>query len=264
MIEKTEGIVLRSHPFSRTSRMVTWLTPAFGLVTTSIKGACRPKSLFLGQTDVGYRCELLFYRKDHGGSHIAREVTPLDFRQGLRSSWRAFAAADYACWLISQTCQPMLPSPDAYALINSTLGALGEPGCDPAAELVSFEFRLLDILGLSPSFEPCADCTIPPERRAGCRFLLSSGHLGCIRSLSVHHESPDSVSLSPQLVGALAEAQANALNWRHDFKAPDDELALGVRRFLGLFIASHLDLPMHQRTAAFAWLDHRKADSREQ
>ena len=317
MIEKTEGIVLRSRPFSHTSRMVTWLTPDFGLVTTSIKGACRPKSFFLGQTDVGYRCELLFYRRDHGGTHVAREVFPLDTRQGLRGAWRAFAAADYACWLVAQTAQPMLPSPDAYALLDATLSEL-EAAERPAGEvLVDFEFMMLDLLGVAPSFKPCPDCTIPEGKRSACRFMLSAGRLGCMKSLSVHHERPDSVGLSTALVEALRTAQEEARrrfgdgaaetnlrsqisNLRYFFPStsPNSELStpslstfhsplstfhsplstfhsplstpssppsspsnplptlsLGIRRFLGLFIAQHLDITPRQRAAAYSWLD---------
>ena len=67
MILATPAIALRVSPFSRTSRMVTWLTPAYGRLVTSIKGACRPKSAFLGQFDLASRCELLFYRRERDG-----------------------------------------------------------------------------------------------------------------------------------------------------------------------------------------------------
>ena len=38
-IIKTEGIVLAIRPWSRTSHIVTWLTPDHGCVTTLVKGA---------------------------------------------------------------------------------------------------------------------------------------------------------------------------------------------------------------------------------
>ena len=212
MIEKTEGIVLRSRPFSRTSRMVTWLTPDFGRVTTVIKGACRPKSFFLGQTDLGYRCELLFYRREHAGAHIAREVFPLDCRESLRGNWRASVAASYVCWLLSQVTEPMLASAELYRLLDRVLNTIsGAPrGASLETILVDFEFLLLDLLGVSPNFSYCQDCTFGPEKRKSCRFLLSDGRLGCIHALSIHHESPDSVALTTSLVDALRAAQAAA------------------------------------------------------
>ena len=317
MIEKTEGIVLRSRPFSRTSRMVTWLTPDFGRVTTVIKGACRPKSFFLGQTDLGYRCELLFYRKERAGAHIAREVYPLDCREALRGNWRASVAASYVCWLLSQVTEPMLASAELYELLDRVLDALANPpGEGPASSgprprqsaalpsspgegpalsgperlLVDFEFRLLDLLGVSPNFAYCNDCTFGPERRKTCRFLLADGRLGCIHALSVHHETPDSVALTTSLVDALAAAQAAArtgplarpgspesqgpnakrispisyplspISYLANRPSDSPRLAIGIRRFLGLFICHHLDVPMQPRAAAYAWLDWDRYD----
>lgn len=302
MIEKTEGIVLRSRPFSRTSRMVTWLTPDFGRVTTVIKGACRPKSFFLGQTDLGYRCELLFYRKEHAGAHIAREVFPLDCREALRGNWRASVAADYVCWLLSQVTEPMLASAELYGLLDRTLTALssawegsassgprecpassgpreGPASSGPERILVDFEFLLLDLLGVSPNFSYCRDCTLGTERRKSCRFLLSDGRIGCIHALSIHREPADTVALTTSLVDALRAAQAAARERPFNRLAVEPlnrsalqpsnpgeaagttapplspRLAIGIRRFLGLFICHHLDVPMQPRAAAYAWLD---------
>ena len=307
MIEKTEGIVLRSRPFSRTSRMVTWLTPDFGRVTTVIKGACRPKSFFLGQTDLGYRCELLFYRREHAGAHIAREVSPLDCREALRGNWRASVAASYVCWLLSQVTEPMLASAELYGLLDRVLDIISAAPREARLEsiLVDFEFLLLDLLGVSPNFGFCQDCTFGPEKRKTCRFLLADGRLGCIHALSIHHESADSVALTTSLVDALSSAQAAARtnltiqrcndatnkrtneqttkrindltvkpSNRQTVKLPDADgeaagsaaqppnprLAIGIRRFLGLFICQHLDVPMHPRASAYAWLDWDRYD----
>ncbi len=294
MIEKTEGIVLRSRPFSRTSRMVTWLTPDFGRVTTVIKGACRPKSFFLGQTDLGYRCELLFYRREHAGAHIAREVSPLDCREALRGNWRASVAASYVCWLLSQVTEPMLASAELYGLLDRVLNTISVAPRETRLEniLVDFEFLLLDLLGVSPNFSFCQDCTFGPEKRKTCRFLLADGRLGCIHALSIHHESADSVALTTSLVDALSAAQAAArlgplarpgslesleglesresqgpnaerispISYLANRPSDSPRLAIGIRRFLGLFICHHLDVPMHPRASAYAWLDWDRYD----
>ena len=113
MIVKTEAIVLSSRPFSRTSRMVAWLSRDYGRIVTPVKGACRPKSLFLGQIDIGYRSELLFYERESGGVHNIRETSPVDFRSGLRGNWRASVAAGYICSLTAQSVARLLTSSKA-------------------------------------------------------------------------------------------------------------------------------------------------------
>jgi hypothetical protein len=93
-----------------------------------------------------------------------------------------------------------------------------------------------------------------------------------MKSLSVHHERPDSVALSSSLVEALKEAQAAARARAADLNSqiPNSEsssfsilnspplssrLSIGIRRFLGLFIGQHLDVTPRQRIAAYSWLD---------
>jgi len=75
MILKSPAIVLRFNPFANTSRVVVWLTRDHGKLATLVKGAQRPKSPFLGQFDLFYTCELLFYaRADRQRAHIARNA----------------------------------------------------------------------------------------------------------------------------------------------------------------------------------------------
>ena len=77
MIQKTTGIVLRVIPFSRTSHVIQWLTSSHGRMATIAKGAQRPKSLLLGQYDLFYTCEILFYPRERTGLHVLRECAPL-------------------------------------------------------------------------------------------------------------------------------------------------------------------------------------------
>ena len=63
--------------------MVSWLTPDTGVVSTVVKGAVRPKSAFLGQYDLFYECELVYYVRERGDAHAIREVSPLKMREGL-------------------------------------------------------------------------------------------------------------------------------------------------------------------------------------
>lgn len=259
MIAKTEAIALRSIPFSRTSRVITWLTRDYGRIVTVIKGACRPKSFFLGQIDLAYRCEILFYRRESNGIHNIREVWPVDCRdEFLRTDWRAAVAADYLCWLTAQTTEPMLDSRALFARLDGALDGLSH-GKSATETISRYELQLLDALGLAPNFTPCADCILPAERRRFCRFLIGSGHLSCAHSLA-RQSAESSVALSYPLVEALADFQHAARNDAEEelIARYPSELVTGIRRFLGLFLCHHLDIAMVARRAAFAWLDSRR------
>ena len=252
IVVKTEAIALLLYPFSQHSRVVVWLSPDRGRVTTVIKGACRPKSFFLGQIDTGYRSELLYYAKEAGGSHYIRETSPLDIRPRLRENWRAAVAADYLCWLTAQSSEPMLDSAQLFEALDAALAAL-DGGGDPSRTVFAYEFRLLEALGLTPSFALCADCAVASLPRRPCRFLLPSGRPGCSFSAQ-NRPGESSVALSPDLLVALDATRRAALAGEAPPRLPPN-LALGVRRFLGLFRCHHLDLSPHPRRIAFEWLD---------
>lgn len=250
MILKAEAIVLAVRPFSRTSLMVTWLTRGFGRVVTPVKGANRPKSLFLGRIDVAYKSELLFYSRDIRGMHNIRETTPLDCREGLHDNWRAAVAAGYICSLTAQSVETLL---DAGGLFDDLDGALARlaGGCEPVDAIIGYEFALLSRLGLKPNFAYCAECSRGTP--SGCRFSIPDGRISCIARRD-YNPGVASVELTPELHSALRRIQDGV-----PATSFPERLALGVRRFLGMFIAHHLELAPYGRRAAFAWLDKARA-----
>ncbi len=245
MIEKTEAIVLAVRPFSRTSLMVTWLTRDFGRIVTPVRGANRPKSHFLGQIDIGYRSELLFYIRNSNGVHNIRETTPLDYRDGLRGNWRNAVAADYICSLTAQSVETLLDAQGLYGDLDSALSTLAA-GADAVDAVIRYEFALAGRLGISPDFSHCREC--PSRTRDRCRFAIPDGHLTCPLRDGFSYSS-DTVALEPGLLEALRQVKGGA-----PVSAVGGECALGVRRFMGMFLSHHLDLPLQSRRAAFAWL----------
>ncbi len=183
MISKTHAIVLKVTPYSRTSHVVAWLTREHGRLSTVVKGAVRPKSAFLGQYDVGYTCELLFYERARNGLHVAKECTPLKLRRQLRQNWRAYACCAYACDLVHRTTLPTHEREEGvYVLLEELLDVLCDDGQDPMLLLHWFELRLLQVLGYAPHMAQCVSCGAPlSEARAG--FDAAHGGAFCLECL---------------------------------------------------------------------------------
>jgi len=179
MTEKTQALALRMSPFSRTSRMVTWLTPDFGRLVTLIKGACRPKSMFLGQCDLFYTCELVFYMRDRNGVHIAKECVPLETRPAFRADWRASACAVYLCDLASGVSLHGHGQHELYDLITSALDALCSSGGEKRRLLFWFEIQLMRLLGVSPQLSACTACGNAVQPSAPAFFSAKGGGILC-------------------------------------------------------------------------------------
>lgn len=255
MIIKTQGIALRIRPWSRTSHVVTWLTPDHGRVSTSIKGACRPKSAFLGQYDVAYTCELLFYRRDHDGLHAIRECAPLQLRESLRHNWRAAATASYLCDLAARAAWPQQPeAADHYQLLTDSLDRLCTATPDPG-QIFAHELALLEHLGLMPDLARCPACHAPTT--VWLRFSVAAGRLLC-EHVPPELPSDQAITLHRDVLDCLTRWTAHhapvpALPAQAARMPPN--LALGIRRFLGIFMRYHLDIAPSSRQVLFELLD---------
>ena len=257
-IIKTDGIVLAIHPWSRTSHIVTWLTPDHGCVTTLVKGAVRPKSAFLGQYDLFYTCDLLYYARARGDMHALRETTPRNLRESLRGRWRETALAGYAAGLVKDLAPANGESSAWFSFLDSLLSrlestggsqlvatasggtrscasALIEPGgtrsCASALlELVRLEMDILRLAGWSPDFsgmDKSADWT---------PVAIDHGRCG---------EGTRKVRLSPRTVAVLTRPDVP----NHSLETVEDAV-----RFLGVFLSYHLDTPPDVRRSLVALL----------
>jgi len=167
MIIKTQAIALKISPFSETSHIVSWLTADHGKIATIIKGAQRPRNIFLGQYDLFYTCELLFYLRLFQGLHIVKECSPLKPRSAFRSFWPGTACASYFAGLTSKIAPFYAPQRNLYALLDSALDFFAKeqnPPSSAAADeggqaletgLFWFELKLLSALGYAPRLDAC-------------------------------------------------------------------------------------------------------------
>lgn len=149
---KTEAICLDVRPWSRTSHVVSWLTP-HGKVATLVKGAVRARSAFLGQYDLNYTCEIVYYARARGDAHALRECFPLERRDDLRGDYAALAVASYFRALADELAPQGPDCRDWHDLVVQSLDAL--PGAaNLVGELLAFELEVLKLMGLWPGVAP--------------------------------------------------------------------------------------------------------------
>ena len=127
-------------------------------------------------------------------------------------------------------------------------------------------YHVLEHIGLLPDLATCPQCHLP--ERIWLRFSLPSGRLSCPHlaksqpgeaSLSLHRAVRD---LFLSLTDAPCyEAASTAVQLQK--KAPGVNLLLGLSRFLGMFIALHLEVPPAVRRARAAPAKGRNTRERE-
>lgn len=157
MILRDDAIVLRVYPYGNTSRIVVWLSPLHGKLATLAKGSQRYRSVLLGQMDLFYTCEILFYARESRQLHILKECAPLETRSTLRGDWRACAVASYIAGVVDQVTPVGAAAAHLHPLLAESLDSLARKSPGPAF-IPRFELQLLRELGLAPNWQACARC----------------------------------------------------------------------------------------------------------
>ena len=215
---KTTGVCLRIANWSRTSHVVTWATP-MGLVTTLVKGAVRPKSAFLGQYDLNYECEIVYYARNTNDVTILKDVATLERHDELRRDFRSLMLAEHMRYLVGELC-PLGPEAEEwYALLTRSLARL--PATNLLAIMLEFELSALTLAGLSPDFTGCEEPWSP--------FYLEEG--------SFRGQSSRQMPVSPRVAQCLT----------HPLAEKNITILLDAARLIGVYYNYHLEFPLNSR-----------------
>jgi len=239
-IAKDEALVLRWFPVTDTSRVVIWFTSNYGRISTLIKGSQRPKSWMLGQYDLFYTCELLFYERANEDLHLIRECSAINARASLRTNWRACAAASFVSDVLYRISPPMAVSGELYQLATLTLEQLANGHTNPAL-LFWFELNVLQDLGLAPDltnqshapmvFDYQSGRSIPAADNANPESLpLSAGCLSLLRNL-LEINTPEKATrlrLQPEQLREISRHLDRFSEWHLDLRLPSRSRALDI------------------------------------
>ncbi len=244
MIAKTQAVVLRTAPFSETSRMVTWFTADYGKITTSIRGSQRPKSMFLGQYDLFYTCELLFYERERDNVHAIRECSPLNPRLILRDDWKACAIASYLADLFLRISPARAYQPGLFALLELGLDHAPLAALHPGV-LFWYELKLLRAVGLAPRFQP------PRQATSDGTWLLDLSRGGAI-------QSDESSATEARHLCRLPDAALRRLIAWQEAETVDSAMQQALtpaevrplEQVMGQFLEYHLETPLRSRELA--------------
>ena len=152
---KATGIVLKGTSFKENDRLVTVLTPEYGLIRALAPGAKKHKSQLRGRTQLFVVNELLFI-KGRSLDKIIQADTLYTY-PGLSRDLGKLATAQYLAELSLALAVDEQPQPELYELLNKHLKRVeafkvGESVYPYLAQAV---FHLLAIAGLTPQVFDC-------------------------------------------------------------------------------------------------------------
>jgi len=151
----TPAIVLRTYPYSETSKIVRLATRDYGVQSAIAKGVLRPKSPFGAALETLSEGVAQLYHKETRELQILAAFDVNQLRRGLAADLGRFHGAAALAEVMLKMAPPA-PLPAAYDVFIAGLDALAVAPADQAdAVAVRWLWLLVSVLGFAPQLEAC-------------------------------------------------------------------------------------------------------------
>jgi DNA repair protein RecO (recombination protein O) len=155
MLQKCEGIIIRTTDYGETNKIITLYTREWGKIGVMARGAKKPKSRLSSITQ-------LF---THGYFLVQRGTGLGTVQQGeMITSFRSIgedifltAYASYIVELTDKCTEDKKPNPFHFELLFQTLNYMNE-GFEPDILMNIYEMKMLNVLGMNPILNQCSVC----------------------------------------------------------------------------------------------------------
>ena len=178
----TPAILLRTHPFSDSSRVLRFYTRDLGLVGVMARGVQRGASK--GQGGVGTFAEgvaVISFRENRELQSL-REFAPSRAHLALAADLRRLAGASVAAELVLRHAGQE-PHPQLFDSLSQGIERIERAvSGDMIGEVLALGWRIVQILGFGPELTTCTACGSLLEGEEMSRFDLEAGGIrgpGC-------------------------------------------------------------------------------------
>lgn len=200
MLQRTEGIVLKTNLFAEADLIVTYITKDCGIVKTFAKSPRKIKSRFGSSLEPLTYSKISFWGKEDSSLPRLIQSDIVYPFHSLRSSLSCFLKVSEIFELTLNFVSERDASNRVYSLLINTLLGM-ESDCQTKLLMLFYKIKLLEIVGYLPGLNGCGRCG-----QKGNVFYLSHGTVLC-GSCSKDH-NPLS-NLSPAVISLCA----NLINW---------------------------------------------------
>lgn len=176
---KTEAIVLKTHNFGESSKIVTIYTQKYGKNKVVAKGARRPKSTLRGSLEPVTHVSVVFYTKDGRELQTLSQSDIMTSFHQLQIDLHRFAYAHAVCELLDRLTPLEVENRAVFTLTLETFRAMETVRpADLVILLWFFELRIVSLLGFRPELDTCVDCK-GEIRGTSLGFSLPKGGVLC-------------------------------------------------------------------------------------
>lgn len=156
----TEAIVLSSMDYGESDKIVTLYTLEFGKIKGIAKGAKRSRKRFVNNLEPFSYIRLLFFQKQGRDLVMLEQADIIRRFDSILMEIYRIAFGSYCLELLNEMTPEGQTNQKAFDLLLRSLSIL-DKGVNIRNIVVSFEMKLLSILGYHPHLEGCVVCKKP-------------------------------------------------------------------------------------------------------
>jgi DNA repair protein RecO (recombination protein O) len=153
----THAIVIRSHHYGESDKIITFFTKDFGKIKGIAKGARRSKKRFQNALDLFSHIRLMFFDREGMGLVRADNCDILHTFPKIREDLKKIFHGNYYLELVSEMAGEREANTEAFNLLLSFLLTL-EATEAQEEQLRMFEIRMLSLFGYRPNMRRCSLC----------------------------------------------------------------------------------------------------------
>ena len=153
---KVNGIIIAENNSGDSDKMLTMLTPNFGKISCSARGARRAKSQLLASTQLFTFGEYMIFKG--GNTYTINSCETIEMFYNLRTDLSKLQYASYITKIINDVTTENQNSFYILKLYLNTLYTISETDKNLDFITAVFKMRLMKILGYAPNVNECVIC----------------------------------------------------------------------------------------------------------
>ncbi|QBP40875.1 DNA repair protein RecO [Paenisporosarcina antarctica] len=155
MLNRVEGIVLKTQDYGESNKIVTLYSREFGKITAMARGAKKPASRLAAITQPFTYGSFLI--QQGRGMGTMQQGEQIESYRHIREDIEATAYASFVVELINRAVEDSTPQPAIFNLLQQALHAIADE-YDPEAIALFVEWKMLPVTGIYPTLHECANC----------------------------------------------------------------------------------------------------------
>ncbi|NLW54584.1 MAG: DNA repair protein RecO [Clostridiaceae bacterium] len=231
----SKGFVMAAFPYRDRDRMLHILTPDYGLISASARGACSVKSKLRPLTNLFSLCNFeFFYQKER---FYVDDGEVIEAFLDLSDSIEHLTAVSHAAEVFRDLTRNSPPDSKYFDLWAYTVYEISQSEHPVLISRLS-TLRLLAEAGYAPHLDSCCICQRPV--RGEVSFSFRSSGILCGRRDCKGKPTEDSIRLSEGTQALLRHILAAPLNRLYRFTVSDDVVE-NASQFLDLYLCEKME-----------------------